>query len=89
MRPARKRRLSCLQGILPAESLFRGQALLALWSEAASGQRSRPIVELVASMSILPARGPMIAAGGDKLLERGMASWKRMLRVMETVPTYA
>jgi len=88
---ARNRRLSQLQGaFFPTMSLFLGfSALLALWlgsRDVVSGRIS--VGELVAFNAYLAQLAwPMIAFGWvTNLLERGMASWKRMLTVMETVP---
>jgi ATP-binding cassette subfamily B protein len=88
---ARNRRLSRLQGaFFPTMSLFLGvSALLALWlgsRDVVSGRIT--IGELVAFNAYLAQLAwPMIAFGWvTNLLERGMASWKRMLMVMETVP---
>jgi ATP-binding cassette subfamily B multidrug efflux pump len=85
------RRLSRLQGaFFPTMSLFLGiSALLALWlgsRDVASGRLS--VGELVAFNAYLAQLAwPMIAFGWvTNLLERGMASWKRMLTVMETIP---
>jgi ATP-binding cassette, subfamily B, multidrug efflux pump len=88
---ARNRQLSRLQGaFFPTMSLFLGiSALLALWlgsRDAVSGRIT--VGELVAFNAYLAQLAwPMIAFGWvTNLLERGMASWKRMLMVMETVP---
>jgi len=88
---ARNRRLSQLQGaFFPTMSLFLGfSALLALWlgsRDVVSGRIS--VGELVAFNAYLAQLAwPMIAFGWvTNLLERGMASWKRMLTVMETEP---
>ena len=84
-------RLSRLQGaFFPTMSLFLGiSALLALWlgsRDVASGRLT--VGELVAFNAYLAQLAwPMIAFGWvTNLLERGMASWKRMLTIMETVP---
>jgi ATP-binding cassette, subfamily B, multidrug efflux pump len=88
---ARNRKLSRLQGaFFPTMSLFLGiSALLALWlgSRDVIGGRIT-IGELVAFNAYLAQLAwPMIAFGWvTNLLERGMASWKRMLTVMQTVP---
>ena len=89
---AHNRRLSRLQGaFFPTMSLFLGiSALLALWlgsRDVISGRLT--IGELVAFNAYLAQLAwPMIAFGWvTNLLERGMASWKRMLTVMQTVPT--
>ncbi len=85
------KRLSRLQGaFFPTMSLFLGiSALLALWlgsRDVASGRLT--VGELVAFNAYLAQLAwPMIAFGWvTNLLERGMASWKRMLTVMETIP---
>lgn len=85
------RRLSRLQGaFFPTMSLFLGvSAMLALWlgsRDVVSGRLT--VGELVAFNAYLAQLAwPMIAFGWiTNLLERGMASWKRMLTVMETVP---
>ncbi len=85
------RRLSRLQGaFFPTMSLFLGiSALLALWLGSRDVTSGRLTVgELVAFNAYLAQLAwPMIAFGWvTNLLERGMASWKRMLTVMETVP---
>ena len=88
---AHNRRLSRLQGaFFPTMSLFLGvSALLALWLGSRDVMSGRITVgELVAFNAYLAQLAwPMIAFGWvTNLLERGMASWKRMLMVMETVP---
>ena len=85
------RRLTRLQGaFFPTMSLFLGiSALLALWLGSRDVTTGRLTVgELVAFNAYLAQLAwPMIAFGWvTNLLERGMASWKRMLVVMETVP---
>jgi len=85
------RRLSRLQGaFFPTMSLFLGMsALLALWLGSRDVMSGRITVgELVAFNAYLAQLAwPMIAFGWvTNLLERGMASWKRMLMVMDTVP---
>ena len=85
------RRLSRLQGaFFPTMSLFLGlSALLALWLGSRDVMNRRITVgELVAFNAYLAQLAwPMIAFGWvTNLLERGMASWKRMLMVMDTVP---
>jgi ATP-binding cassette subfamily B protein len=71
-------------------SLFLGtSALLALWLGSRDVMNGRITVgELVAFNAYLAQLAwPMIAFGWvTNLLERGMASWKRMLVVMDTVP---
>jgi ATP-binding cassette, subfamily B, multidrug efflux pump len=88
---ARNRTLSRLQGgFFPTMSLFLGiSALLALWLGSRDVVSRRISVgELVAFNAYLAQLAwPMIAFGWvTNLLERGLASWKRMLTVMETVP---
>jgi ATP-binding cassette subfamily B multidrug efflux pump len=85
------KRLSRLQGaFFPTMSLFLGvSALLALWLGSRDVTSGRLTVgELVAFNAYLAQLAwPMIAFGWvTNLLERGMASWKRMLTIMETVP---
>jgi ATP-binding cassette subfamily B multidrug efflux pump len=85
------KRLTRLQGaFFPTMSLFLGiSALLALWLGSRDVTNGRLTVgELVAFNAYLAQLAwPMIAFGWvTNLLERGMASWKRMLVVMETVP---
>jgi ATP-binding cassette subfamily B protein len=85
------KRLSRLQGaFFPTMSLFLGiSALLALWLGSRDVTSGRLTVgELVAFNAYLAQLAwPMIAFGWvTNLLERGMASWKRMLTVIETVP---
>jgi ATP-binding cassette subfamily B protein len=85
------KRLSRLQGaFFPTMSLFLGvSALLALWLGSRDVTTGRLTVgELVAFNAYLAQLAwPMIAFGWvTNLLERGMASWKRMLTVMDTVP---
>ena len=86
------KRLSRLQGaFFPTMSLFLGiSALLALWLGSRDVTSGRLTVgELVAFNAYLAQLAwPMIAFGWvTNLLERGMASWKRMLGVMDTVPS--
>jgi ATP-binding cassette subfamily B multidrug efflux pump len=88
---AHNRRLSRLQGaFFPTMSLFLGiSALLGLWLGSRDVVNSRMTVgELVAFSAYLAQLAwPMIAFGWvTNLIERGMASWKRMLLVMDTVP---
>ena len=85
------RRLSRLQGaFFPTMSLFLGiSALLALWLGSRDVTQGRLTVgELVAFNAYLAQLAwPMIAFGWvTNLLERGMASWKRMLTITDTVP---
>jgi ATP-binding cassette subfamily B protein len=84
-------RLSRLQGaFFPTMSLFLGtSALLALWLGSRDVTQGRLTVgELVAFNAYLAQLAwPMIAFGWvTNLLERGMASWKRMLTVMDANP---
>ena len=85
------RRLSRLQGaFFPTMGLFLGiSALLALWlgsREVVSGRIT--VGELVAFNAYLAQLAwPMIAFGWvTNLLQRGMASWGRMLTVMDAEP---
>ena len=85
------RRLSRLQGaFFPTMSLFLGlSALLALWLGSRDVVSRRITVgELVAFNAYLAQLAwPMIAFGWViNLLQRGMASWKRMLAIMDTEP---
>jgi ATP-binding cassette subfamily B protein len=85
------RKLSRLQGaFFPTMSLFLGlSALLALWLGSRDVVSGRITVgELVAFNAYLAQLAwPMIAFGWvTNLLERGMASWKRMRTVLDTVP---
>jgi ATP-binding cassette subfamily B multidrug efflux pump len=85
------RRLSRLQGaFFPTMSLFLGiSALLALWLGSRDVMSKRITVgELVAFNAYLAQLAwPMIAFGWvTNNIERGMASWKRMLVIMDTVP---
>jgi ATP-binding cassette, subfamily B, multidrug efflux pump len=85
------RRLSRLQGaFFPTMSLFLGiSALLALWLGSRDVTQGRLTVgELVAFNAYLAQLAwPMIAFGWvTNLLERGMASWKRMLTITDTTP---
>jgi ATP-binding cassette, subfamily B, multidrug efflux pump len=85
------RRLSRLQGaFFPTMSLFLGfSALLALWLGSRDVISGRITVgELVAFNAYLAQLAwPMIAFGWvTNLLQRGMASWGRMLAVMDTEP---
>ena len=85
------KRLSRLQGaFFPTMSLFLGiSALLALWLGSRDVTSGRLTVgQLVAFNAYLAQLAwPMIAFGWvTNIIERGMASWKRMLTVMETIP---
>src|SRR5262245_2083552 len=84
-------RLSRLQGaFFPTMSLFLGiSALLALWLGSRDVMRGRLTVgQLVAFNAYLAQLAwPMIAFGWvTNMLERGTASWKRMLTVMDANP---
>lgn len=88
----RNRRLVRLQGLFyPCMSFFMGlSALVVLWlggRDVIAGRMS--IGELVAFNSYLMMLSwPMIAFGWvTNLLQRGMASWNRMLEVMDEVPS--
>ena len=83
------RRLSRLQGaFFPTMSLLLGfGSLLALWLGSREVMRGRiTIGQLVAFNAYLAQLAwPMIAFGWvTNLLQRGMASWKRLLEVMDT-----
>lgn len=85
------RRLSRLQGaFFPTMSFFLGiSALLALWLGSRDVTSGRLTVgELVAFNAYLAQLAwPVIAFGWvTNLIERGLASWKRMLTVMDTIP---
>jgi ATP-binding cassette subfamily B multidrug efflux pump len=90
----RNRRLITLQGFFfPSMSFFLGLgALLVLWLGSREVIRGRiTLGEFVAFNSYLTMLAwPMIAFGWvTNMLQRGMASWKRMLEVLETEPTIA
>jgi ATP-binding cassette, subfamily B, multidrug efflux pump len=87
----RNRRLIAVQGMFfPSMSLFLGLgALLVLWlgsREVIVGRIT--IGEFVAFNSYLAMLAwPMIAFGWvTNMLQRGMASWKRMLEILDVVP---
>ena len=87
----RNRRLIRLQGFFyPSMSLFLGLgSLLVLWLGAGEVIRHRiTLGEFVAFNSYLVMLSwPMIAFGWvTNMLQRGMASWKRMLDVLDTEP---
>jgi ATP-binding cassette subfamily B protein len=87
----RNRRLIVLQGFFfPSMSFFLGLgALLVLWLGGREVIRGRISVgQFVAFNSYLTMLSwPMIAFGWvTNMLQRGMASWKRMLEVLDTVP---
>jgi ATP-binding cassette subfamily B protein len=71
-------------------SLFLGvSALLALWLGSRGVLSGRiTLGELVAFNAYLAQLAWTVIAFGwvTNLLERGMASWKRMLTVMDTIP---
>ena len=90
----RNKALIRIQGMyFPSMTFFMGLgALLVLWigsREVVSGRIS--LGELVAFNSYLLMMGwPMIAFGWvTNMLQRGSASWKRMLEVMDAVPAIA
>jgi ATP-binding cassette subfamily B multidrug efflux pump len=90
----RNRRLIVLQGFFfPSMSFFLGLgALLVLWLGGREVVRGRMSVgQFVAFNSYLTMLSwPMIAFGWvTNMLQRGMASWKRMLEVLDTKPTIA
>jgi len=87
----RNRRLIVLQGFFfPSMSFFLGLgALLVLWLGGREVVRGRISVgQFVAFNSYLTMLSwPMIAFGWvTNMLQRGMASWKRMLEVLDTAP---
>jgi ATP-binding cassette subfamily B multidrug efflux pump len=87
----RNRRLIRLQGLFyPSMSLFLGLgSLLVLWIGAGEVIRHRiTLGEFVAFNSYLVMLSwPMIAFGWvTNMLQRGMASWKRMLEVLDAEP---
>lgn len=90
----RNRRLIAIQGFFfPSMSLFLGLgAMLVLWLGSREVIRGRiTLGGFVAFFSYLTMLAwPMIAFGWvTNMLQRGMASWKRMLEVLETVPSIA
>ncbi|PYR25118.1 MAG: hypothetical protein DMF98_13255, partial [Acidobacteria bacterium] len=90
----RNRRLIMLQGFFfPSMSFFLGLgALLVLWLGSREVIRGRiTLGQFVAFNSYLTMLAwPMIAFGWvTNMLQRGMASWKRMLEVLETEPGIA
>jgi ATP-binding cassette, subfamily B, multidrug efflux pump len=90
----RNRRLITLQGFFfPSMSFFLGLgALVVLWLGSREVIRGRITVgEYVAFNSYLSMLAwPMIAFGWvTNMLQRGMASWKRMLEVLDTKPAIA
>src|SRR5262245_24705596 len=87
----RNRRLIVLQGFFfPSMSFFLGLgALLVIWLGSREVINGRITVgEFVAFNAYLTMLSwPMIAFGWvTNMLQRGMASWKRMLEVLDTVP---
>jgi ATP-binding cassette, subfamily B, multidrug efflux pump len=90
----RNRRLITLQGFFfPSMSFFLGlSALLVLWLGGREVIRGRiTLGQFVAFNAYLTMLAwPMIAFGWvTNMLQRGMASWKRMLEVLDTEPTIA
>ena len=90
----RNRRLIVLQGFFfPSMSFFLGLgALLVIWLGSREVIRGRITVgEFVAFNAYLTMLSwPMIAFGWvTNMLQRGMASWKRMLEVLDTEPSIA
>ena len=90
----RNRGLIRLQGFFfPSMSFFLGLgALLVIWLGSREVIRGRITVgEFVAFNAYLTMLSwPMIAFGWvTNMLQRGMASWKRMLEVLDTVPAIA
>ena len=88
---ARNRKLIQLQGLFfPSMTLFLGfGSLLVLWLGSREVIRGRiSLGEFVAFNAYLVMLGwPMIAFGWvTNILQRGMASWKRMLDILEAVP---
>jgi ATP-binding cassette subfamily B protein len=91
---ARNRGLIQLQGAFyPSMTLFLGfGALLVLWQGSRDVIQGRISVgELVAFNAYLVMLAwPMIAFGWvTNMLQRGMASWKRMLEILDKVPSIA
>jgi ATP-binding cassette subfamily B protein len=90
----RNRRLIVLQGMFfPSMSFFLGLGtLLVLWIGSREVIRGRiTIGQFVAFNAYLTMLSwPMIAFGWvTNMLQRGMASWKRMLEVLDTAPAIA
>jgi ATP-binding cassette subfamily B multidrug efflux pump len=90
----RNKRLIALQGFFfPSMAFFLGLgALLVVWLGSAEVIRGRiTLGQFVAFNSYLTMLAwPMIAFGWvTNMLQRGMASWKRMLEVLETEPSIA
>ena len=91
---ARNRRLIALQGFFfPSMAFFLGLgALLVLWLGSREVIRGRiTLGEFVAFNAYLTMLSwPMIAFGWvTNMLQRGMASWKRMLEVLDVEPAIA
>jgi len=91
---ARNRRLIVIQGFFfPSMSFFLGLgALVVLWLGGRAVIAGRiTLGQFVAFNAYLTMLSwPMIAFGWvTNMLQRGMASWKRMLEVLETKPTIA
>jgi ATP-binding cassette subfamily B protein len=91
---SRNRRLIKLQGLFfPSMTFFLGLgALLVLWMGGQEVIRGRiTLGEFFAFNSYLAMLSwPMIAFGWvTNILQRGMASWKRMLEIMDSVPAIA
>ena len=91
---ARNRRLIVLQGFFfPSMAFFMGLgALVVLWIGSREVIRGRiTLGQFVAFNSYLTMLSwPMIAFGWvTNMLQRGMASWKRMLEVLDTPPAIA
>lgn len=91
---ARNRRLIALQGFFfPSMAFFLGLgALLVLWLGSREVIRGRiTLGEFVAFNAYLTMLSwPMIAFGWvTNMLQRGMASWKRMLEVLDAEPAIA
>ena len=91
---ARNRRLIVLQGFFfPSMTFFLGLgAMLVLWLGSREVIRGRiTLGEFVAVNAYLTMLSwPMIAFGWvTNMLQRGMASWKRMLEVLDTAPAIA
>ena len=88
----RNRRLIAVQGLFfPSMSFFLGLgAMVVLWLGSRDVIAGRITVgEFVAFFAYLTMLAwPMIAFGWvTNMLQRGMASWKRMLEVLDTVPS--
>src|SRR5262249_34357202 len=90
----RNRRLIVLQGFFfPSMSFFLGlAAMLVLWLGSREVIQGRiTLGQFVAfNLYLTMLSWPMIAFGWvTNMLQRGMASWKRMLEVLDTVPAIA